>query len=266
MEKNGVSTGRNNPCPCGSGLKYKKCCQLHELEPGYISLNNRFISVKQTAYAGAAGKQREQSAIKYLEQKKVGIREVEESQKEQARFNNETISCHRGCNYCCYVFTEATLPEYEGIVYYLYQHEDIFNAFIRGYPTWRMKVQKVAKSFDQLSKLDNKTEFVRQLKTALREYHVQNVPCPFLMDGACSIHEVRPWVCVGVVSVIPSEWCNFKNPNYARTKYYSSDLLRTKEAGFSKPTRINSLSSSMPATIFRILKNGYAGFYNQLEY
>jgi preprotein translocase subunit SecA len=22
--------GRNDPCPCGSGKKYKKCCLLHE--------------------------------------------------------------------------------------------------------------------------------------------------------------------------------------------------------------------------------------------
>ncbi|MFA6782511.1 MAG: SEC-C metal-binding domain-containing protein, partial [Sedimentibacter sp.] len=22
----GEKTGRNDPCPCGSGLKYKKCC------------------------------------------------------------------------------------------------------------------------------------------------------------------------------------------------------------------------------------------------
>jgi SEC-C motif-containing protein len=24
------TTGRNDPCPCGSGKKYKKCCGLHE--------------------------------------------------------------------------------------------------------------------------------------------------------------------------------------------------------------------------------------------
>jgi Fe-S-cluster containining protein len=129
-----------------------------------------------------------------------------------------------------------------------------------------MKVQKVAQSFDELAKLDNKTEFVSQLKTALREYHQQNISCPLLVDGTCSIHEVRPWVCVGVVSVTPPEWCNFKNPNYARAKYYSSDLLKTKEVSFSKPTKINSISSSMPATVFTILKDGYAEFYNQLEY
>ncbi|MBK3517601.1 SEC-C domain-containing protein [Carboxylicivirga sp. N1Y132] len=23
---NDVKTGRNDPCPCGSGKKYKKCC------------------------------------------------------------------------------------------------------------------------------------------------------------------------------------------------------------------------------------------------
>ncbi len=25
-------TGRNEPCPCGSGLKYKRCCALKEAE------------------------------------------------------------------------------------------------------------------------------------------------------------------------------------------------------------------------------------------
>jgi preprotein translocase subunit SecA len=26
----GNKTGRNDPCPCGSGKKYKKCCMLKE--------------------------------------------------------------------------------------------------------------------------------------------------------------------------------------------------------------------------------------------
>ena len=28
FQRTGIKTGRNNPSPCGSGLKYKKCC-LH---------------------------------------------------------------------------------------------------------------------------------------------------------------------------------------------------------------------------------------------
>lgn len=27
--------GRNEPCPCGSGLKYKQCCEGHEGQPGW---------------------------------------------------------------------------------------------------------------------------------------------------------------------------------------------------------------------------------------
>ena len=30
--KKGQKVGRNDPCPCGSGKKYKKCCGMHEDE------------------------------------------------------------------------------------------------------------------------------------------------------------------------------------------------------------------------------------------
>lgn len=26
VRREGAKVGRNDPCPCGSGLKYKKCC------------------------------------------------------------------------------------------------------------------------------------------------------------------------------------------------------------------------------------------------
>jgi hypothetical protein len=32
----GKKIGRNDPCPCGSGLKYKKCCGLNQSQGGYI--------------------------------------------------------------------------------------------------------------------------------------------------------------------------------------------------------------------------------------
>ena len=30
--KKGKKPGRNDPCPCGSGKKYKKCCGMHDEE------------------------------------------------------------------------------------------------------------------------------------------------------------------------------------------------------------------------------------------
>jgi len=41
-----VKTGRNEPCPCGSGKKYKKCCLLEEqLEKRNDSIKNKIIFV-----------------------------------------------------------------------------------------------------------------------------------------------------------------------------------------------------------------------------
>ncbi len=34
QEEAAIMAGRNDPCPCGSGKKYKKCCLLREQSPG----------------------------------------------------------------------------------------------------------------------------------------------------------------------------------------------------------------------------------------
>ncbi|MFH1431909.1 MAG: SEC-C metal-binding domain-containing protein [archaeon] len=48
-----MTTGRNDPCPCGSGKKYKKCCLQKEIEP---SLNTEPLSSQQRSrFAGQAG-------------------------------------------------------------------------------------------------------------------------------------------------------------------------------------------------------------------
>ena len=33
VRREGRKVGRNDPCPCGSGKKYKKCCMLKETQP-----------------------------------------------------------------------------------------------------------------------------------------------------------------------------------------------------------------------------------------
>jgi len=35
--------GRNDPCPCGSGKKYKKCCQLNQQHPDSFAANDPFV-------------------------------------------------------------------------------------------------------------------------------------------------------------------------------------------------------------------------------
>jgi Fe-S-cluster containining protein len=218
------------------------------------------MSNGRKAFSGVLGKKREEYLVSYTEQKIAGIREVEQEQRAKADINKESLSCREGCNYCCYFFTQATRQECEAIAYYLYRHENVLSSFIDNYSAWRMGVQKIDASLIRLSNIRDKTEFIDQLKTALSEYHRLNVPCPFLLDGGCSIHEVRPWVCVGVVSVTPPEWCDMNHPNYPDVKYYSSEVLLTKEPALSQPARIESISSTVPVTVFNILGDGFSQF------
>jgi len=42
MNNHRVKVGRNDPCPCGSGLKYKKCC-LRKKEQGHENLKDLYL-------------------------------------------------------------------------------------------------------------------------------------------------------------------------------------------------------------------------------
>ncbi len=47
-----MKTGRNEPCPCGSGLKYKKCCLLASAAPSMIELTPvQLVEARARAFA-----------------------------------------------------------------------------------------------------------------------------------------------------------------------------------------------------------------------
>ncbi|HEV8580706.1 MAG TPA: SEC-C metal-binding domain-containing protein [Thermoanaerobaculia bacterium] len=57
----GYASGRNDPCPCGTGLKYKRCCLDADRTPA------RLISAAAAAWRrGAAGwgRQRRDDALR----------------------------------------------------------------------------------------------------------------------------------------------------------------------------------------------------------
>lgn len=43
LKKKKKKVGRNDPCPCGSGLKYKNCCLKKEIEPSYEALKSIYL-------------------------------------------------------------------------------------------------------------------------------------------------------------------------------------------------------------------------------
>ena len=227
------------------------------MKTNYFETIEKIKRQKQIAFSGQPGKIREHSILKFIEAKKVVIEEVEAEQRSRAEVNRERLSCKMGCTFCCYYFTEATIQECEAIAYHLIQHDELLGIFVINYMHWEEETRKISSSFSRLARSKNTQGFIINLKAALRDYHAANIACPFLIGGACSIYEVRPFACVNVVAVTPSEWCNLNHPQYINVKYYSSELLLKKEPAFSKPTTVNSISSSMPSGVNDVLTEGF---------
>jgi Fe-S-cluster containining protein len=254
-----MTTERNEPCPCGSGKKYKKCCGV-TAHPGKEELiqTNRAI-----AYSGAIGWQREQFCFSYAAQKKDNIGRLEDKTRQELASQGKTISCAKGCWSCCTLFIEASLQECEAIVQYLYRHEDALQHFLRRYETWRERVAKIERSFRKMIELRGKVSAGRASReeqqtfdTAGAAYRRENLPCPFLKDNACSIYEIRPYVCAGHVSITPPAWCESTHPFYGQAECCGLSLRMENDMAYFIPTSDFTLFN-LPQMVFQILEQGY---------
>jgi hypothetical protein len=251
---------RNDPCPCGSGKKFKRCCGalLVPSRPNYITFN------RTVAYQGAVGRKREAFCIDYLRVKKIKIAEMGDKLNQKVAQSNESISCSKGCVYCCNLFVEATLQECECIVYYLYQHEEVLGHFLRAFDGWRERIVRIERCYRKLDYLGEKITAGLATEEEKRVYYEEcctyaraDIPCPFLAEGSCLIYQVRPYVCAGLIATTPQEWCNLSHPRNNQVHNFNIRLeLVTDMPYFVKP-KSNYIFSSMPPLVYRILADGY---------
>ncbi|GAG14309.1 unnamed protein product, partial [marine sediment metagenome] len=63
-----MKIGRNDPCPCGSGKKYKKCCGATTSAVSVAGRKTRdYIALnKDIAYKGKIGKMREEFCVRFI--------------------------------------------------------------------------------------------------------------------------------------------------------------------------------------------------------
>ncbi len=264
-----MAVGRNEPCPCGSGRKYKKCCGAAESagapeQP--VSANMEYFALHQAiAYKGKIGEARANFCREYIASKQTALNEIELDQLEKTAARLETITCRKGCANCCTQYILGTLQECEAIVYYLYQHEDILADFMLAYPVWRNRVKQYDVAFKAV-----KDAVARQIREGVTEANTQaydeanvrflklNIQCPFQnKEGACSIHEVRPWNCAKPVVTTPSEWChpstNLKND---KPSAYVSHLVPEEMPFYRRTKSLNVLLVHLG--VYEILTGGYA--------
>jgi Fe-S-cluster containining protein len=215
----------------------------------------------EIAYKGKIGRKREKFCIDFIARQQEVFSQISARQ-------NETISCKKGCTYCCAYFVYMTIQEGEAIVYYLYKNRDLMDNFLKKYPVWREKVRMGGDLFIKPKVDYNRysTGSTGRISTGyelgdLTAYAMQDILCPFLIDGACFIYEVRPFVCAGLVVTTPNEWCNPSSPSHlnGRKVYqtYTQELFPDIPFYYGKLEE--QVGSFMPIMVYNILKSGTSG-------
>lgn len=267
--ENRQKIGRNSPCPCGSGNKYKRCCgdfyqngimfyhnekSVPPAAPDPIALH------KAVAYQGKVGRMRADFCRQYIARKQTVFKQMEKDLLAKTSAQSEPITCREGCSYCCSQYISGTLHEAEAIVYFLYNHPEVMDKFISVYKGWREKVKTNADIFDNFETyfakmvVEGETETNRLgYQEATTRYLTQNIPCPFLNEGSCSVYEVRPWCCASIVATTPGEYCSPANEEKPRV-YGSS--LRPKEMPFFRHTT-DLVIVNIPQSVYELLNGGY---------
>ena len=254
-------TDRNAPCPCGSGKKYKKCCgQSPTPSQDPVAIN------RAVAYAGAVGRRREAFCREYIAAKKAATLSIEEGLKREAEALGKPVTCGKGCGECCAVYyVAASLQECEAIVYWLYRHDDVLRRFLPAADAWRRETGAVAGAFETIGRLYGKSMLglcdekeQSEFRGAMNAWEAQHIACPFLFDGTCSIYEVRPYVCAGVVSVSPPEWCRLSHTEHGRMNYIKTDIPFEKDMPYFVKPKGGVFFGSLPLLVSDILTGGYA--------
>ncbi len=232
-------------------------------------MNNSTFIVSSTAYAGEAGKLRQDFCLDYTSKKKKSLQRINDEISKQVNDRGETITCRKGCPVCCVAYIEANIQECEAIAFYLYEHPTILDSFLVRYNKWRSIMRQINGSFamceailhqDPGLKLSGDDQVV--LLEVLKKYQEQNIPCSFLEGGDCSIHEVRPYVCANHFVSTPEAWCRSENwyePNSAnRPRIYMTNIDELYETGFYVNDLAKPVIGFMPAMVYRILTEGAA--------
>lgn len=246
-------------CACGSGLPFEACCGLIKA-PG----EDPFVRARQEAYSGKLGRRRRDFCQVYTDHKKSAITGLAEGLRKEARKLGAGISCVKGCSACCNVYVVATLQECEAIVYHLYHHDGALSHFLRSYEIWRGGIENIRDTFFEISRLqqkrmshENMPPDDRAFDAGLVRYAEMGLPCPFLLDNACSIYEVRPYVCAGLVSVSPRDWCRPGHQQHSRLKLLKAEVSMDRDMPYFASQESKVALTNMPALVYEILRYGW---------
>jgi hypothetical protein len=217
---------------------------------------------KEIAYKGDIGQKRKAFCIDYIQKKKEILAQFLTNQVETTLSHGEIISCQKGCSHCCHAYMQASVPECEVIVHYLYQNEDALSTFVKNYGKWRRKLRKngdifqeCGQAWQKATSLGNNEKAQQALKESEKKYQEQDIQCPFLVENSCIIYAVRPCTCAALISTTPGEYCNLSSKNVAKTYVTQNPIIF--DTSFYHNKINETVLVFMPLFVYNILKYGY---------
>lgn len=155
---------------------------------------------------------------------------------EEARKEGKEVSCQKGCGACCR--QPVPLPEFEA-----YSIAEM----VEKMPEPRRS--EVKERFDKalahfteigwVERFENCVDLSKEERLEMfLDYFKEGVPCPFLVDDSCSIHQERPMVCREYLVTNPAENCS--NPTKQNIDMIEIPIAPSKKLfklGQKKPLR-----------------------------
>lgn len=118
----------------------------------------------------------------------------------------EHLSCREGCGACCRQAVPITPVEARMLSEWLDEQPEQKRADLRErlrQAAARLEESGIAQSMREASRSPGREE----MHTSGLKYFALGIPCPFLEDERCTIHEIRPMRCREYLVVSPAEHC-----------------------------------------------------------
>jgi len=230
----------------------------------------RVRRVEDKEKKGPHGEWRRKFCTKYSAQLRNNQQNAQASLIESLTAKGETISCRKGCTFCCFHYVTVSLAQGIVIVDYLYGRKDLLMQFLHNYEHWRKQGEAISDSIDRIriQALSSSTPIARvieETRPLSTEYFQANIPCPFLADSTCSIYDLRPTSCSSHHAVSPADWCapeSRHKPEIRRAMTGDDDLIKIVQLA---DPRLSLFELTLPTMIYRLLTEGSAALMAEVS-
>lgn len=229
----------------------------------------RIKQIKDKAYTGVQGAKRDNFCRSYRETL-TRIRTKTETQfAAKLSILGERVSCTKGCSTCCSQHISASAAHAIAVVDFLYEKEHVLTRFLNNYKSWQERAGKLSEEIDTAynAAIDPRHTLISGAagKALSRRYFEQRIPCPFLVDSACSIYKVRPICCSAHHAVTPKEWCDPADAHEIQTYEAVPGENDLQELTALSPLRLNLYYANLPAMVYRMLTHDLADILTAIE-